>query len=61
MFNAKNFGVAVIVYASILGIGSQIVVHNLNEATKKQCATHDWPVAADQVHRDWCIGNGYKI
>ena len=61
MFNAKTFGVAVIIYATILGIGSQLVVHQLDQATKKQCMNHDWPAVADQVHRDWCIGNGYRI
>ena len=61
MFNTKNFGVAVILYATILGVGSQLVIHQLDQATKKQCQTHDWPKEADQVHRDWCIGNGYKI
>jgi hypothetical protein len=61
MFNAKTFGVSMIVYATILGVGSQLVVHQLDKATAKQCLNHDWPKEADQVHRDWCIGNGYRI
>ena len=61
MFNAKTFGISMIVYAIILGVGSQLVVHQLDKATAKQCLVHDWPKEADQVHRDWCIANGYRI
>lgn len=51
----------VLISASILGIGAQITVHQLDKATAKQCLEHDWPKEADQVHRDWCLGAGYKI
>ena len=60
-YNAKTLGVAVILYATILGIGTQVAIHFLDKATAKQCITHDWPKEADQVHRDWCITNGYDI
>ncbi len=45
----------------ILGIGGQVVAHHLDKATANQCLNHDWLKEADQVHRDWCIGNGYKL
>ena len=51
----------VIVAAFVMGIGGQIVIHQLDKATAHQCRTHDWPKEADQIHRDWCIGNGYDI
>jgi len=51
----------VLISASILGIGAQVTVHQLDKATAKQCLEHDWPKEADQVHRDWCLGAGYKI
>ena len=51
----------VLISAVIMGIGAQVTVHQLDKATAKQCLTHDWPKEADQIHRDWCLGNGYKI
>jgi hypothetical protein len=51
----------VIIAASIMGIGGQVVIHSLDKATAEQCRTHDWPKEADQIHRDWCITNGYDI
>ena len=53
--------IAVSVWMTILGIGSQVGAYYLDKATAKQCLNHDWPKEADQVHRDWCIGNGYKL
>jgi hypothetical protein len=37
------------------------VLPNLERAVEQQCRTHDWPKEADQLHRDWCVANGYKI
>jgi hypothetical protein len=34
-------------------------VQALDKATAQQCRTHDWPVAAHQIHMDWCADNGY--
>jgi len=50
-----------VMYALLVGIGSQVVVHKLEQATAKQCLQHDWPAHADQIHKDWCVDNGYKI
>ena len=44
-----------------LAAATQVGVHLLDQATAKQCRTHDWPVEADRIHKDWCIDNGYKI
>ena len=53
--------VSAVVYAAIIGVGSQLMVTKLEQDTAKQCAQHAWPVHADQVHKDWCKDNGYKI
>jgi hypothetical protein len=50
-----------VMYALLVGVGSQVVVHKLEQATRKQCLQHDWPIHADQLHKDWCLDNGYKI
>ena len=60
-FNAKTFGVSMVIAAIIMGVGSQVILHNIDRATAKQCLAHDWPKEADQIHRDWCITSGYKI
>ena len=60
-FNPKQFAVATVIYAIILGVGSQLIIHQLDKATAKQCRTHAWPSQADELHREWCITNGYKI
>ena len=61
--STKLILIAVSTWMTILGIGSQVGAYYLDKATAKQCLNHDWPkdAAIDQVHRDWCIGNGYKI
>jgi hypothetical protein len=33
----------------------------LEEATKKQCITHDWPADKAVATSKWCVANGYKI
>ena len=60
-FNAQTFGVSMVIAAIIMGAGSQVILHNIDRATAKQCLAHDWPKEADQIHRDWCIASGYKI
>jgi hypothetical protein len=51
----------VLIAASIMGIGSQVVIHFVDKATAHQCITHDWPKEHDTLHRNWCITNGYAI
>lgn len=57
----KGFAITAVVYGIVFAIGSQVVLHQVDKATAEQCRTHAWPAHADQVHRDWCITNGYKI
>ena len=47
-------------FALLIGIGTQVTVHKLDEATAQQCATHDWPKDAHNVHMAWCAANNYK-
>ena len=47
--------------ALTFGVGSYLGVKQLDAAVKQQCLTHDWPAQADQIHKDWCVDNGYKI
>jgi len=42
-------------------VSAVYVLPNLERAVEQQCRTHDWPKEADQLHRDWCVANGYKI
>ncbi|NBS70045.1 hypothetical protein EBT31_14205 [bacterium] len=60
-FNAKTLGTSVLIAAIIMGVGSQVMLHNIDKATAKQCANHDWPKAADSIHKEWCVTHGYKI
>lgn len=61
LMTKTQFSIFTIVIAIGAGIASQIGAHMLDQATAKQCREHAWPAHADQVHRDWCITNGYKI
>jgi hypothetical protein len=47
-------------FAVLIGIGTQVTLHQLDKATAQQCASHDWPKAAHQVHMDWCAANSYS-
>jgi hypothetical protein len=51
----------VITAATLMGIGTQVTIHQLDKATAKQCINHDWPKEHDTLHRNWCITNGYDI
>jgi hypothetical protein len=53
---AKTF----VAFAFLVGIGTQITVHTLEEATAQQCRTHDWPADKHQVHLAWCAANNYS-
>lgn len=57
----KAWAITVILTAVIGGIVSQYSIKALDEATRIQCKSHDWPMAADRIHKDWCVDNGYKI
>ena len=57
----QNTPVVIILSAITLVSGVQVVLDQIDIATRRQCATHDWPRESNQVHRDWCIANGYNI
>lgn len=57
----KTVLIATSIWMVSLAAATQVGVHLLDQATAKQCRTHDWPAAADRIHKDWCIDNGYKI
>ena len=58
----QNVAALIIVQAFGLGIlAGPVAAYFIDKATTKQCLAHDWPKEADQIHRDWCITNGYKI
>jgi hypothetical protein len=62
MIKAEHTFAAVIIWAFGLGIlAGPVAGYLIDKATAKQCINHDWPREADQIHRDWCIANGYKI
>jgi hypothetical protein len=62
MIKAESTFAAIIVTAFGLGIlAGPVSGYFIDKATAKQCANHEWPQEKDQIHRDWCITNGYKI
>ena len=62
MIKAEHTFAAVIVWAFALGIlAGPVAGYFIDRATAHQCKTHDWPLEANQRHRDWCIANGYQI
>jgi hypothetical protein len=62
VIKAQNVYALIIIQAFGLGIlAGPVAGYFIDKATTKQCLTHDWPKEADQIHRDWCITNGYKI
>ena len=42
-------------------IGTATVINSLEQATARQCASHDWPADKHQVHVEWCMDNGYQV
>ena len=62
MIKAEHTFAAIIIWAFGLGIlAGPVAGYFIDKATAEQCRTHDWPKEADQIHRDWCITNGYDI
>ena len=62
MIKGQNVAALIIVQALGLGIlAGPVAAYFIDKATTKQCLTHDWPKEADQIHRDWCVTNGYQI
>jgi hypothetical protein len=47
-------------FALVWGVASHFMLQQLDQATAKQCAAHDWPKPAHDIHMDWCKANGYK-
>jgi hypothetical protein len=62
MIKGQNVYALIIIQAFGFGIlVGPVAGYFIDKATAKQCITHDWPKKADQIHRDWCVTNGYKI
>jgi hypothetical protein len=61
MKNTHFIVASISVFTVVTATIGQVIIYQLDQATAKQCREHAWPAAADQIHRDWCIGNGYKI
>lgn len=59
MTNYRTFSFIVTGIVVFIAIASHFSVQALDKATAHQCRTHDWPVAAHQIHMDWCADNGY--
>ena len=56
----KATGIALLLVPVIVAITAPVMIQQLDRATAQQCRTHDWPVAAHQIHMDWCADNGYQ-
>ena len=37
------------------------LVTSLDQATARQCASHNWPADAHDAHIEWCRDNGYSV
>jgi hypothetical protein len=62
MIKGETVFASIIVTAFGLGIlVGPVAGYFIHRATVHQCATHDWPKQSDQLHRDWCVANGYQI
>jgi hypothetical protein len=62
MIKGQTMFALIIIQAFAMGIiAGPVAGYFIDRATTKQCLTHDWPKEADQIHRDWCVANGYKI
>jgi hypothetical protein len=59
--NKVKFSACVVAGAFCISLACQVMIYFVDQATVKQCKSHDWPASADQIHRDWCVGNGYEI
>jgi hypothetical protein len=51
----------VIAAATIMGIGTQVTIHQLDKATAKQCINHEWPATQHSAHMEWCATNNYPF
>jgi hypothetical protein len=56
----NQLATAVCGVAVLIGIGTQVTIYQLDKATAQQCANHDWPKEAHDIHMDWCAANGYS-
>jgi hypothetical protein len=55
----QQLAAAIIAIATTMGIGTQVTIHFINEATAKQCLSHDWPATQHSAHMEWCATNNY--
>ncbi len=53
-------GLIAIIAINLVVTQPWLTLHNLEQATAQQCANHDWPVSAHDIHMDWCADNGYS-
>ena len=45
----------------VTGVMATMGVKALDQATRQQCRTHDWPADKAVATSKWCVANGYKI
>lgn len=55
----RILAVVVLIAGGATGI-VQGAVNTLDQATARQCITHDWPATAHEIHIEWCEHNGYQ-
>jgi hypothetical protein len=58
-YQFPNVATVICGFAVLIGIVTQVTVHQLDKATAQQCASHDWPKQAHDIHMDWCAANSY--
>jgi len=55
------FVAVLITQAVVTGLVATVGVKYLDQATRHQCRTHDWPADKAAATSKWCVANGYKI
>jgi hypothetical protein len=59
MTSFNQVATAICGVAVLIVIGAQATIYTLDKATAQQCANHDWPKDAHDIHMDWCAANSY--
>jgi hypothetical protein len=61
MNRIQMVGAGVVVLLVVIGIGANVMAHKLDQEVRQQCANHNWPAEAHDIHVDWCSANGYAV
>ena len=56
----ERFVFVTLLLVALTGLSTVVAAPALLEgATRKQCATHDWPAEQHRAHVEFCVAQGY--